>query len=87
MNTATDTQIQVRLKQDLKEQASALFEKMGMSLSEAVRTFLSQAVAEQGMPFRAHIPNKETVAAIKEVEAGGGRKYKNPEDYFKEMDI
>lgn len=87
MNTATDTQIQVRLKQDLKEQASALFEKMGMSLSEAVRTFLSQAVAEQGMPFRAHIPNKETVAAIKEVEARGGRKYKNPEDYFKEMDI
>ena len=87
MNTATDTQIQVRLKQDLKEQASVLFEKMGMSLSEAVRTFLSQAVAEQGMPFRAHIPNKETVAAIKEAEAGGGSKYKNPEDYFKEMDI
>ena len=87
MNTATDTQIQVRLKQDLKEQASVLFEKMGMSLSEAVRTFLSQAVAEQGMPFRAHIPNKETVAAIKEAEAGGGSKYKNPEDYFKEMEI
>ena len=87
MNTATDTQIQIRLKQDLKEQASVLFEKMGMSLSEAVRTFLCQAVAEQGMPFRAHIPNKETVAAIKEVEAGGGSKYKNPEDFFKEMDI
>lgn len=87
MNTATDTQIQIRLKQDLKEQASVLFEKMGMSLSEAVRTFLSQAVAEQGMPFRAHIPNKETVAPIKEVEAGGGSKYKNPEDFFKEMDI
>ena len=87
MNTVTDTQIQIRLKQDLKEQASALFEKMGMSLSEAVRTFLSQAVAEQGMPFREHIPNKETVAAIKEVEAGGGSKYKNPKDFFKEMDI
>ena len=87
MNRVTDTQIQIRLTQDLKEQASVLFEKMGMSLSEAVRTFLSQAVAEQGMPFRTHIPNKETVAAIKEVETGRGSKYKNPEDYFKEMDI
>ena len=87
MSTVTDTQIQVRLTQDLKEQASVLFEKMGMILSEAVRTFLSQAVAEQGMPFRAHIPNKETITAIKEVEAGGGTKYKNPEAFFKEMDI
>ena len=69
MNRVTDTQIQIRLTQDLKEQASVLFEKMGMSLSEAVRTFLTQAVAEQGMPFRAHIPNKD------------------PEDFFREMDI
>ena len=87
MSTVTDTQIQVRLTQDLKEQASVLFEKMGMSLSEAVRTFLSQAVAEQGMPFRAHIPNKKTITAIKEVEAEGETKYKNPEDFFKKMDI
>ena len=43
MSTVTDTQIQVRLTQDLKEQASVLFEKMGMSLSEAVRTFFESS--------------------------------------------
>lgn len=82
MSTVTDTQIQVRLTQDLKEQASVLFEKMGMSLSEAVRTFLSQAVAEQGMPFRAHIPNKETITAIKEVEAGWRNQVQKSRGFF-----
>lgn len=87
MATLSDTQIQVRMNKNLKDEATQLFESMGMSLSEAIRTFLTQAIAEQGMPFRAHIPNKETLEAIRETENGGGTHYQTPEEFFKEMEI
>lgn len=87
MTTITETQIQVRLSKTLKTESTALFEKMGMSLSEAIRTFLTQAVSEQGMPFTPHIPNKETLEAFKETESGGGKRYKNVQDFFDEMGI
>ncbi len=87
MTVLSDTQIQVRMNKNLKDEATQLFESMGMSLSEAIRTFLTQAIAEQGMPFRAHIPSKETMEAIRETENGGGTRYQKPEEFFKEMGI
>ena len=87
MAILTDAQIQIRLDKELKEQASHLFDKLGMSLSEAVRTFLTQAVAEQGMPFRAHIPNKETIESFKELENGGGTRCHTPEEVFKDLGL
>lgn len=87
MATVAETQIQVRLPKSLKTEATVLFENMGMSLSEAVRTFLVQAVSEQGMPFRPHIPNKETLEAFRETENGGGKRYKNVQEFFDDMGI
>lgn len=87
MAIITDAQIQIRIDKELKEQASSLFDQLGMSLSEAVRTFLTQAVAEQGMPFRAHIPNKETLESFKELENGGGTRCQTPEEVFKNLGL
>ena len=36
---------------DVKKQAAALYESLGMSLSTAVNVFLRQSVYENGMPF------------------------------------
>lgn len=87
MTVLSETNVQIRMSRDLKEEATQLFESMGMSLSEAVRTFLTQAIAEQGMPFRAHIPNERTLEAMRETENGGGTCYQTPEEFFKDMGI
>ncbi len=87
MSTLIDSQVQIRLNKELKEKATILFNQLGMSLSEAVRTFLTQAVAEQGMPFKAHIPNNTTIDSFKELENGGGTRYKTAEDAFKDLGI
>ena len=44
--------IHVRVDEDLKEEADALFSSMGTSMSEAIRVFLKQCVLEQKIPFQ-----------------------------------
>ena len=43
--------LQVRVDDELKSQANAVFEQMGLDLSTAVRVFLKRAIAVKGFPF------------------------------------
>ena len=43
--------INIRVNDDLKKQASDLFEYFGMSLSQAITLFLKQAVNTSSIPF------------------------------------
>lgn len=72
----SNVMVQARVSQQLKQQAEQLFSSMGLSLSEAVRVFLQQSVNEHGLPFQPRaanrIPNAETIAAMEELDNGGG---------------
>lgn len=48
MSTST---LQIRIDDNLKEQAVALFDRLGLDLPTAVRIFLKKAVSENGVPF------------------------------------
>jgi len=43
--------ILVRVDNQLKDKANALFEEMGTDMSKAVRAFLMAVVREKGLPF------------------------------------
>lgn len=43
--------VQVRIDDDLKVEATAIYEKLGIDLSTAVRMFLKRSVMENGIPF------------------------------------
>lgn len=43
--------LQIRVDDSLKEQAVALFDRLGLDLPTAVRIFLKKAVSEDGVPF------------------------------------
>ena len=45
------TIVQFRTDEDLKNEASALFEELGIDLSTALRLFLTRCVKERGIPF------------------------------------
>lgn len=47
----TTSVLQVRMENELKNEAAALFEKLGIDTPTAVRMFLKRAVAERGIPF------------------------------------
>lgn len=48
---ATDAVLQVRIDKETKEQAEALFEKLGLTFASAVRLFAVKSIQEQRLPF------------------------------------
>ena len=62
------TTINVRVDENVKKQASALFEELGLDMSTALNLFLRQAINYGGIPFEIRKPNAETLAAIEEIE-------------------
>ena len=43
--------VQFRVEDDLKLEATAIYEKLGIDLSTALRMFLKRSVIENGIPF------------------------------------
>ena len=60
--------IQARVNQKVKEDTEAIFEKMGISASDAIRLFYHNVLLNQGLPFEVRIPNAETIAAMEDTE-------------------
>jgi DNA-damage-inducible protein J len=62
--------IHIRVDEELKTQASDTLQKMGLSLSDAVRLLLTRIAAEQALPFEVRVPNAKTVAAMQAGDRG-----------------
>ena len=60
----------VRIDKNLKREADALFTNLGFDTQTAINVFLTQALSEQGLPFKVKrsTPNAETMEAMAEVE-------------------
>ena len=62
--------IHARIDPRLKRATEAIFSKIGISTTEAIRLFLTQVQLHRGLPFPVAVPNDETVAAIKDAHSG-----------------
>ena len=60
--------IAVRLDEQLRKQADAVLDELGLSMSEAVRVFLTKLVSEQGMPFEMRVSPKKAKQEIIEIK-------------------
>ncbi|MDH3329682.1 MAG: type II toxin-antitoxin system RelB/DinJ family antitoxin [Desulfobulbaceae bacterium] len=55
------TMVHVRVDKKIKAQATETLSAMGLSMSDAVRVFLTRVVAEQRIPFTLRVPNSGLV--------------------------
>lgn len=62
------TNINVRVDSALKQEAEALFNDLGLSMSSAINMFLRSAVMNDGIPFEVKRQTAETKAALDEYE-------------------
>jgi DNA-damage-inducible protein J len=67
---AETAMIHVRVDQELKTKATLTLNKMGLSMSDAVRMLLKRIEADQALPFEVKVPNAETIAAMRAAERG-----------------
>ena len=64
--------ITLRVDDELKKQADALFSELGLNITTAFNIFLRQSVREQQIPFQVtkNVPNATTLAAMDDAESG-----------------
>jgi len=64
------TSMNIRMDNEIKQQAKKLFAEFGLDMTTAVNLFLRQSIRENRIPFeiRLETPNPETLAAMQEAE-------------------
>ena len=62
--------VRARIDKKTKEEAEAVLAEIGLTLSDAVRLMMIRIAREKAMPFNPFVPNKETIAAMREARAG-----------------
>lgn len=84
MTTGT-VSLNIRMDKNLKNNLSELCDELGMNVSTAFTIFAKAMVRRGGIPFEVALyePNKETLAAIREVE----EMKKNPSAYKSYKDV
>lgn len=67
--TATTTMVHVRVDENVKAQAAETLASMGLTVSDAIRVFLTRVVADKELPFAIKAPNATSRVAIAEAKA------------------
>ncbi len=60
--------ITARIEPGLKESVEQIFERLGITTTQAITLFLRQVELQQGLPFTLKVPNATTVAALQQAQ-------------------
>ena len=62
--------VRSRIDPIVKQEANRILKNMGMTLSDGIRLFLHQVIAEKALPFKIKMPNEKTIAAMEAARKG-----------------
>ena len=79
-------EIRSRIEPDLKENATRVLASCGLNVSDAVRLFLRQVVAQNGLPFEVKAPNAVTIAAMEEADSGNLPHFGSVQELFDDLE-
>ena len=82
----SDVIVKSRIAPELKADAEAILEKLGLSVSDVIRLTFRQIVARRGLPFDVKIPNEETLAAIEQSRRMKVTRRKSAKELFDELE-
>ena len=91
MANVNTTNISIRMDNDVKAKADALFGELGMNISTAFNIFVRQSLREGRIPFDISLnqPNNQTIAAMLEAERisndSSVKGYTNADEMFDEL--
>ena len=76
--------INARVEKKLKVDAEKVLEQIGVSTSDLMTITFNQVVIQQGLPFEVRVPNKETLKAMAEADAGKGKRFATVDELFED---
>ena len=62
--------VRARIEPELKENAEKVFQKLGLSVTQAITIFYKQVEMRNGLPFDIVIPTNETARTFEKTNAG-----------------
>ena len=85
---AKTAMIRARMEPSLKESVEDIFNKIGLSTTEAITLFYNQVKLNKGIPFEIKIPNELTLETIQKSDNGEElRRVKDVEELFEELEL
>jgi DNA-damage-inducible protein J len=67
---AANSVVRARIDARVKDEATAVLETIGLTVSDAVRLMLVRVAAEKALPFEPMVPNAKTIKAMKAARRG-----------------
>lgn len=64
------TVVRARIDEKIKEEAAAVLDTFGLTVSDAFRLMMVRIATEKRLPFELLVPNEETLAAMQAAERG-----------------
>jgi DNA-damage-inducible protein J len=83
---AATSMVHVRVDEHIKTQASETLAGMGLTVSDAIRVFLTRIVADQQLPFALKAPNAGTRAAMKEARAMSKARFASASELINDLE-
>ena len=74
-----------RIDEQVKEEATVVLAAMGLTVSDAFRILLTRIAHEKALPFEPLVPNKKTIAAIKEARRGKLASFKTVDELMADL--
>ena len=81
----SNTVVRARIDGQIKEEAAAVLDAMGLTVSDAFRMLLTRIAKERALPFEPLVPNEETIQAMQEARAGRVRTAKSADDLIAQL--
>lgn len=63
-----DSTVRARVSSELKNEAEAILQELGLTTSQAITLFLKKVKLERGIPFDLKLPNETTLKAMQEAK-------------------
>lgn len=80
-----NTLVQTRINPEIKEEATAVLQAIGLTVSDAVRLMLTRVARDKALPFEPLTPNETTIAAMREARAGNLKSFNSVEALMDEL--
>ena len=87
MGTRKTATARALIDPEVKREAEAILNELGLSVSNSVELFYRQVVAQRGLPFELLVPNERTMKAVRSSRAGKGKRFLTSEELFKDLGI
>lgn len=77
--------IRARIDPEIKQEASAVLEAVGLTVSDAMRMLLTRIAREKKIPAELFTPNAETITAMRDAIAGRTQKVGSIDDLIADL--